>query len=178
MPITINGTGTVTGISAGGLPDACITTADLADGAATPAKTTGGPAFSAYQSSAQTISAGTTTKIQLQTEEFDTANCFDSTTNYRFTPNVAGYYQVSFAVRTDAGTISALHAAVFKNGAGAKSAQFTNTALAAFMGSASALIFLNGTTDYIELHTYSGHSVALLASAAGTYFQAVLVRPA
>ena len=30
MPITINGSGTVTGISAGGLPDACITTDDLA----------------------------------------------------------------------------------------------------------------------------------------------------
>ena len=30
MPITINGTGTVTGISAGGLPDACITTIDAA----------------------------------------------------------------------------------------------------------------------------------------------------
>jgi hypothetical protein len=34
MPITINGTGTVTGISAGGLPDACITTDDLAANAA------------------------------------------------------------------------------------------------------------------------------------------------
>ena len=48
-----------------------------------------GPAFSAYQSSAQTLSSNTVTKIQFQTEEFDTANCFDSTTNYRFTPNVA-----------------------------------------------------------------------------------------
>jgi len=38
MPITINGSGTVTGISAGGLPDGCITTPDLADGAATQAK--------------------------------------------------------------------------------------------------------------------------------------------
>ena len=34
MPITINGSGTVTGISAGGLPDACITTDDLAANAA------------------------------------------------------------------------------------------------------------------------------------------------
>ena len=137
-----------------------------------------GPAFSAYQSSAQTISAGTVTKIQLQTEEFDTANCFDSTTNYRFTPNVAGYYQVSFAVRTDAGTISALHASVAKNGTLGKAAQFTNTALGAFMSSSSALIFLNGTTDYIELNSYSGHTVALAANAGATYFQAVLVRPA
>jgi len=34
MPITINGSGTVTGISAGGLPDACITTDALAAEAA------------------------------------------------------------------------------------------------------------------------------------------------
>ena len=38
MPITINGSGTVTGISAGGLPDNCIVTADIAAGAVTQAK--------------------------------------------------------------------------------------------------------------------------------------------
>ena len=32
MPITLNGSGTVTGISAGGLPDGCITAAELATG--------------------------------------------------------------------------------------------------------------------------------------------------
>ena len=38
MPITISGSGTVTGISAGGLPDDCITTADIAANAVTTAK--------------------------------------------------------------------------------------------------------------------------------------------
>jgi len=38
MPITINGSGTVTGISAGGLPDSCITTDDIAANAVTAAK--------------------------------------------------------------------------------------------------------------------------------------------
>ena len=38
MPITINGTGSITGISAGGLPDLSITTADIADNAVTYAK--------------------------------------------------------------------------------------------------------------------------------------------
>ena len=38
MPIVINGSGTVTGISAGGLPDDCITTADIAANAVTTAK--------------------------------------------------------------------------------------------------------------------------------------------
>lgn len=41
MPITINGSGTITGISAGGLPDASIVTADIADAAITAAKMSG-----------------------------------------------------------------------------------------------------------------------------------------
>lgn len=38
MPITINGSGTVTGITAGGLPDGCIVTADIVDNNVTAAK--------------------------------------------------------------------------------------------------------------------------------------------
>jgi len=38
MPIAINGTGTITGISAGGLPDDCIVTADIADNNVTTSK--------------------------------------------------------------------------------------------------------------------------------------------
>jgi len=38
MPITINGTGTVAGLTAGGLPDGCVATADIADANVTPAK--------------------------------------------------------------------------------------------------------------------------------------------
>lgn len=38
MPITIDGSGSITGISAGGLPDASITTAEIADANVTPAK--------------------------------------------------------------------------------------------------------------------------------------------
>lgn len=38
MPIGINGSGTITGISAGGLPDASITSDDIAAAAVTPAK--------------------------------------------------------------------------------------------------------------------------------------------
>ena len=38
MPMTINGSGSITGLSAGGLPDASITTAEIADLNVTPAK--------------------------------------------------------------------------------------------------------------------------------------------
>ena len=42
MPISINGTGTITGISAGGLPDASVTADDLASSAVTTAKVSDG----------------------------------------------------------------------------------------------------------------------------------------
>lgn len=42
MPISINGTGSITGLSAGGLPDASIVTADIADGAITASKVASG----------------------------------------------------------------------------------------------------------------------------------------
>lgn len=51
-----------------------------------------GPAFSAYRGTPQSVTTGQYTKIQINTEEFDTDNAFDSGTNYRFTPQVAGYY--------------------------------------------------------------------------------------
>jgi hypothetical protein len=41
MPITINGAGSITGISAGGLPDASVITADIADANITAAKLSG-----------------------------------------------------------------------------------------------------------------------------------------
>lgn len=42
MPISINGTGTITGISAGGLPDASVTADELASSAVTTAKVNDG----------------------------------------------------------------------------------------------------------------------------------------
>jgi len=57
MPISINGTGTITGISAGGLPDLSITTADIADSAITTAKIANAAVVAADLSGAQSGSA-------------------------------------------------------------------------------------------------------------------------
>jgi len=134
------------------------------------------PTFSAYQGSTQSLSASTATKIIINTKEWDTNNNFDAVTNYRFTPTVAGYYQFSFAIRSD-NTLSALHAKLYKNGVDTnKDAQFTNSSLSAFMSSSSALLYLNGTTDYVELYAFSGSAITLNPSYC--YLQAFLARPA
>ena len=63
MPISITGTGTITGISAGGLPDSCITTNDLAANSVTSAKLASGIGIKLLQvaraTTASVITCGT-----------------------------------------------------------------------------------------------------------------------
>lgn len=52
------------------------------------------PAFEAYLSSNQDISDASATKVQFNTEIFDTDSTYDNSTNYRFTPAIAGKYSI------------------------------------------------------------------------------------
>lgn len=131
-----------------------------------------GPAFSAYQSSAQTPSAGTWTKIQYQTEEFDTNSCYDNVTNYRFTPNVAGYYQISGRAENGS-AFNVMSLSIYKNGSAFKNSSYGSTMAGVQV---SALIYFNGSTDYVETYLNQSSANALVATPAGTYFQGVLVR--
>jgi len=133
------------------------------------------PAFSAYQSSAQTLSTATFTKIQYQTEEFDTASAYDNATNYRFTPQVAGYYQVVGAVQFGSATTCAVR--IYKNGSNLKQV-FNSVTSSVSTGCGTALIYMNGSTDYIEIFAYLGAGQALTADVTTTFFQATMVRAA
>ena len=134
------------------------------------------PAFSAYQSSAQTLSTNTWTKITCQTEEWDTASAYDSATNYRFTPQVAGYYTVNGMVAVGA-TTTGMWLALYKNGSIYKYAtQISSTSNGAL--SASWQVYLNGSTDYIEFYCRLTIGQVLSAASSDTYFQAAMVRAA
>lgn len=142
-----------------------------------------GPAFSAYQSSAQTLSSTTSTLIQLQAEEFDTASCFNNTGStvggipaYSFMPTVAGYYQISGGVAVSAVATSAI-LYIYKNGAPDK-VVFYSIPSSVSAASGSALVYLNGSTDYIRLYAYLTTGQALVNLASYTYFQAAMVRAA
>ena len=170
MSTTISGD---TGVSQ--VQDGVITQADLATNVAG-----NGPAFSAYQSTAQSALPATTwTKISLQTEEFDTNSNFDSATNYRFTPTVAGYYQLNAGIQFN-GTSSAALAGIYKNGTVYKWGVYA--VYPSGVGSpgsvVSSLVYLNGSTDYVEFYGYTGSSLAPVASSNTTYFNGALVRSA
>jgi hypothetical protein len=141
------------------------------------------PAFSAYRNGSQTgISSAVDTKIQINAENFDTNNNFDSTTNYRFTPTVAGYYQVNGIVAASGVNLSYLIARIFKNGVNIASGTYDNGDAADKASIVSIVVYLNGSTDYIELYVLgivgSGAITAAGSSPVQTTFSAAMVRSA
>lgn len=119
-----------------------------------------GPAFSATFSGVQSVTSNTITKVTLNTEVFDTNNNYDPTTNYRFTPTVAGYYQISFTVNgtANAGTCQVVNAIPYKNGTTingilyAYGSYLYATAVNGGASTGSLLVYMNGSTDYLELY--------------------------
>jgi hypothetical protein len=140
-----------------------------------------GPAFSYYaDGTTQTLSASTYTKILFQTLEFDTASAVSSS---RFTPQVAGYYQINAQILLPALAGSTSLIAVYKNGTDFKEGSRIAIATAASGAPiVSALIYCNGSTDYLEI--YAQQSSATSQNLAGganqflNYFQGFLVRSA
>jgi len=137
------------------------------------------PAFSAYPSTTFTASSATWTKIPANTKEFDTNSNYDNATNYRFTPTVSGYYQISGCWSLASGTSTRSLCAIYKNGTLFK--QGLDTPTTGTTGSnISTLINLNGSTDYVEFYLYiAGTGTQTVNAGAGsTWFQACLVRGA
>jgi hypothetical protein len=171
--MTISGSGTITGLSAGGLPSATITQANVA----TPLAGTG-PAFSAYNNATQSVTGNVATKILFQTEEYDTNNNFASSI---FTPTVAGYYQINAAVESNAVAGTYFLALLYKNGSLAKAGPiYTPTVAAGPRANVNSLIYCNGSTDYIEIYAQgqNNFTVQSATGTAGTYFNGALVRAA
>jgi len=162
-------------------PNASVGTAQLADDAVTKAKTSNlmYPAFEAYLSADQTVSNNVLTKVQMDTEIFDTDNMYDNSTNYRFTPTVAGKYYVYASIKIFGdGDIEMSNTHIYKNGSLYKGAIFdpvnTSSSMNASNLSNSAVINMNGTSDYLEIFglVQSGNARQFHTATKNTYFGA------
>ena len=131
------------------------------------------PAFSYYQSVAQTLASATFTKITFTTSEFDTTGGMYAAS--RVTPTVAGYYQISGGLATSS-TATGIFFYMYKNGALYKNMGGVGGTVGAASG--SALVYCNGTTDYIELYGYFVVGQNTSNNLYATYFQGSLVRAA
>jgi hypothetical protein len=170
-------------VSTSYLVDGSVTTAKIADANVTQAKLStnvvgNGPVFSACATSSQALTQTVWNKVNFGTELFDTNNNFASS---RFTPTVAGYYQISANINFGGGSaVTDSRVSLYKNG----SVYVSGTAIGATNSNGTpftGLAYANGSTDYFEIYAYTGTaSTTLYGDAGGPYttFQGVLVRSA
>jgi len=117
------------------------------------------PAFEATLSANQGISDATDTKVQFDTETFDTDGCYDNSSNYRFTPTTAGKYYVYARVQSDAqasANFSQGIIKIYKNGSRVAQSQMNmngnppeNIMIPVFN-----IVDMNGSSDYLEIYAY------------------------
>ena len=176
MTVTINGTTGVSLCDTNSVPTAALQASAVTQPKVGSGVAGNGPAFSAYRSTNQSISASTWTKEACDTEEFDTNSNYDNATNYRFTPTVAGYYQFSFSVDASASaSATSCQLQFYKNGSSYKRCNGGGGSGT----SMSAIVYCNGSTDYVEAYAYVvAVSAALGSGLQNTWFQGALVRAA
>ena len=139
------------------------------------------PAFEAYIGSAQTVSDETVTKVQYDTEVFDSHNCYDNSTNYRFTPNKSGKYFVYVSIQAAssvANDIKQVQIQLFKNTTLYRQSRQindpseTNWQIIHTQG----IIDMNGTTDYLEVKGYidkiQSSTISFTSGTKNSYFGA------
>ena len=117
------------------------------------------PAFEAYLgSTSSTVSNNVATKVQFNTEVFDSDSKYDNSTNYRFTPTIAGKYfiyaQVYMYMGSSAMNVAIIH--IYKNGSAYTRRtmyQPSNPAQAQALNISSTLDL--DTDDYVEIYAQS-----------------------
>jgi len=119
------------------------------------------PMFRVFRSTDQSVANSTYTKIQYNSESYDTDAAFDSSTNYRFTAPSAGKYyflsQLQYTATTDGGQ---LRAQFYVNGSAFHSSlrmQHTSPNTSDnFMVMADVLSL--SASDYVEVFGYQSES--------------------
>ena len=108
----------------------------------------------AYRNGNVTAGGTGARKVSLNAESYDVRSWFDSSTNFRFQPSVAGYYQFNGHVTINSFETGHYTSMLYKNGAvhsRGSTASAQSTASAEIGTSISDIIYMNGSSDYVEL---------------------------
>jgi hypothetical protein len=135
-----------------------------------------GPTFRAVPSTTQSVTSATYTKVNFGTENWDTNSNFASS---RFTPTVAGYYSISGALYSSfSSSASYIWVMIFKNGIQELSGNL-NVPVTTIdgIGVVNGLVYLNGSTDYVEMYCYLAGTSPVISNA-HTLFSGFLARAA
>jgi len=118
------------------------------------------PMFDVRGAAGQSLSSAAFTKVQFNNEQFDIGGYYDPTTNYRYTPLVAGKYFIygKMYITYGSSAVTQTLISIYKNGS--SYARYQRIGTTADYGSVdvSAIIDFNGTTDYVEIYAYQASS--------------------
>jgi hypothetical protein len=131
-----------------------------------------GPTFNAYLGSNQTVTSNVVTKVQINTEEYDLGSCYDSTTNYRFTPTTAGIYQVNMTTQANGSSGTTIW--LYKNGL--YIGELARTAGAGAPVSGVRFVSMNGSSDYLEFYATVASGTIIYSGSQSTIFGAAYLR--
>ena len=143
----------LTRVRTGGITDANVTAVKVANNALNV------PAFHASLSSDQSISNATYTRVNFDTELFDSDGTYDNSSNYRFTPAVAGKYYLYTSVRAETATdFNNFQIMIRKNGS---DVLFGNVGHVHYENNVVVGIVDSDSDDYFDVFMYqdSGGSV-------------------
>ena len=134
------------------------------------------PAFVAQSNSATSVSSSTWTKINYNNEINDTTGDYSSS---RFTPSVAGYYVFNANCQIGALSDQPLLCTIYKNGTattlGYAAGGFKSGALDSG-ASFSAVLYMNGTTDYVEGYVFQASGSSKNTYSVGMLFSGCLLQ--
>ena len=134
------------------------------------------PAF-AVTGASNSISGSTLTKVQNGTEYFDTDNCYDNSTNYRFTPTTAGKYNLTARINyVSFSNMQQLFVHIYKNGSSLFVSEKTFSNIDPIQSphslEISGIAEANGTSDYFEVFIYAQNSGSMGSTSGENYFGA------
>ena len=124
---------------------------------------------SVYKSGDQALTKNVIAKVAMNAQYSDANGWWDETTNYRFQPDVSGNYlflgELGFGNGTSSGDNVDIY--FYKNGAEIFANETSQQSGYVQAMSASAIIIMNGSSDYVEMFARSGANGTLTLDAQG-----------
>lgn len=138
----------------------------------------GTPLLIASGNAGVSVASSTFTLIPYQVEEADTASCYNNTNAtvggippYAFRPNLAGYYQVNANINSSVSATGSIFITLFKNGSSYQYGVWVPNSSQAPIPTLSSIVYLNGSTDYIQIYGNQSSGTTLNLGATSTLYK-------
>ena len=133
------------------------------------------PSFHAHASGNLSLSDNTLTKINFPSEDYDTSSTYDNSSNYRFTPGIAGkyflYYKVVMETGANNNNVEFCEGHIYKNGSTISKMMmdFRDDKDGRTFTVLGSSVVESDTDDYFEIYALMNHDAGSAVGAGGNH---------